>query len=58
MEPTLGERLKVQHKEVPQMKARGYFVASVGIDEEVPREYIRRQEDEDRRVDQPRLLDD
>ena len=32
--------------------ARGYYVSTVGIDEEVVREYIRRQEDEDRRVDQ------
>ena len=32
--------------------ARGYYVSTVGIDEAVIREYIRRQEDEDRRVDQ------
>jgi putative transposase len=32
--------------------ARGYYVSTVGIDEVVIREYIRRQEDEDRRVDQ------
>jgi putative transposase len=31
--------------------ARGYYVSTVGIDEVVIREYIRRQEDEDRRVD-------
>jgi putative transposase len=32
--------------------ARGYYVSTVGIDEVVIREYIRHQEDEDRRVDQ------
>ena len=32
--------------------ARGYFVSTVGRDEAVIREYIRRQEDEDRRLDQ------
>ena len=32
--------------------ARGYFVSTVGRDEAVIREYIQRQEDEDRRLDQ------
>ena len=32
--------------------ARGYYVSTVGIDEDVIREHIRHQEDEDRRVDQ------
>ena len=32
--------------------ARGYFVSTVGTDEETIREYIRRQEKEDRRLDQ------
>ena len=32
--------------------ARGYFVSTVGTDEETIREYIRRQEQEDRRLDQ------
>ena len=32
--------------------ARGYYVSTVGIDEEAIRKYIRHQEDEDRRVDQ------
>jgi REP-associated tyrosine transposase len=36
--------------------ARGYFVSTVGRDEEVIREYIRRQEDDDRRQDQMDLL--
>jgi putative transposase len=36
--------------------ARGYFVSTLGRDEEVIREYIRRQEDEDRRLDQMNLL--
>ena len=35
--------------------ARGYFVSTVGRDEATVREYIRHQEDEDRRVDQLRL---
>ena len=32
--------------------ARGYFVSTAGRDEENVREYIRRQEEEDRRLDQ------
>ena len=36
--------------------ARGYFVSTVGRDEEVIREYIRRQEKEDRRLDQLNLV--
>lgn len=32
--------------------ARGYFVSSVGRDEAVIREYIKKQEDEDQRLDQ------
>lgn len=35
--------------------ARGYFVSTVGRDEELIREYIRRQEEEDRRIDQMNL---
>jgi putative transposase len=35
--------------------ARGYFVSTVGRDEEVIREYIRHQEDEDKRLDQMNL---
>jgi len=35
--------------------ARGYFVTTVGRDETVIREYIRRQEQEDRRQEQLRL---
>ncbi len=36
--------------------ARGYFVSTVGRDEEVIREYIRHQEREDRRIDQLKLM--
>jgi putative transposase len=36
--------------------ARGYFVSTVGRDEEVIRGYIRNQEHEDRRLDQLSLL--
>lgn len=37
--------------------ARGYYVSTVGKDEEVVREYIKRQEHEDRRIEQLRLFD-
>jgi len=37
--------------------ARGYFVSTVGVEEEVVRQYIRQQEDEDRRVEQLRLIE-
>ena len=36
--------------------ARGYFVSTVGRDETTIREYIRRQEAEDKRVDQLNLV--
>jgi len=36
--------------------ARGYFVSTVGRDEAVIREYIRKQEEEDKRLDQLNLL--
>lgn len=36
--------------------ARGYFVSTVGRDEAVIREYIRHQEDEDRRLEQMNLM--
>ena len=36
--------------------ARGYFVSTVGRDEEVIRQYIRNQEREDERLDQMNLL--
>jgi len=36
--------------------ARGYFVSTVGRDEQGIREYIRHQEAEDRRVDQLQLV--
>ena len=35
--------------------ARGYFVSTVGRDEAVIREYIKKQEDEDKRLDQLNL---
>ncbi len=37
--------------------ARGYFVSTVGRDEKAIREYIQRQEQEDRRVDQMKMFD-
>ena len=36
--------------------ARGYFVSTVGRDEKVIREYIRHQEQEDKRIDQLQLV--
>ncbi len=36
--------------------ARGYFVSTVGRDEEAIRDYIRKQEAEDRRLEQLRLI--
>ena len=36
--------------------ARGYFVSTVGRDEGLVRDYIRKQEKEDRRLDQLRML--
>jgi putative transposase len=36
--------------------ARGYFASTVGRDEKVIREYIRHQEQEDRRIDQLKLV--
>ena len=36
-------------------RARGYFVSTVGRDEEVVRQDIRHQEQEDQRLDQLRL---
>lgn len=35
--------------------ARGYMVSTVGRDERVIREYIRNQEEEDKRIDQMRI---
>jgi len=35
--------------------ARGYFVSTVGLDEEVVRDYIRHQEENDKRRDQMQL---
>jgi len=35
--------------------ARGYFVSTVGLDEEMVRTYIRHQEDEDERYEQRKL---
>ncbi len=35
--------------------ARGYFVSTVGLDENMVRAYIRNQEDEDDRYDQMKL---
>jgi putative transposase len=37
--------------------ARGYFVSTVGRDEKTIREYIQRQEQEDRRLDQMKMFD-
>jgi len=36
--------------------ARGYFVLTVGLDEALVREYIKNQEQEDRRLEQLKLV--
>ena len=36
--------------------ARGYFISTVGRDEQVIREYIKHQDKEDRRIDQLKLI--
>jgi putative transposase len=38
--------------------ARGYFVSTVGANEETIRDYIRRQEEEDRRLDQLSMFEE
>ena len=38
--------------------ARGYFVSTVGLDEVLVREYIKKQEQEDRRVEQLKLVEE
>ena len=38
------------------MRARGYFVSTVGLDEALVREYIKNQEQEDRRLEQLKLV--
>jgi putative transposase len=37
--------------------ARGYFVSTIGRDEQTIREYIQRQQAEDRRMDQMKMFD-
>jgi len=37
-------------------RARGYFVSTVGLDENMVRAYIRNQEEEDERYDQMKLV--
>lgn len=37
--------------------ARGYFVSTVGRDEKAIREYIKKQEKEDRRIDQLHMFE-
>ena len=37
--------------------ARGYFVSTVGRDEAIVREYIKKQEQEDRRIDQLNMFE-
>jgi putative transposase len=49
-----GERKR--HFRGKSFWARGYFVSTVGRDEEKIREYIRHQEADDRRIDQLGLL--
>ena len=48
-----GPKLRREEVELcgPTLWARGFFVSVVARDEEVIREYIRRQEEEDKRLD-------
>ncbi len=39
-----------------QQRTRGYFVSTVGVDEQTIREYIQNQEQNDRKSDQQRLF--
>ncbi|MBA4391176.1 MAG: IS200/IS605 family transposase [Syntrophus sp. (in: bacteria)] len=38
--------------------ARGYCVSTIGLDENVVREYIKRQEDEDKKLDQLKMFEE
>jgi REP element-mobilizing transposase RayT len=51
--PPIGlfEKIRPRH-----FWARGYFVSTVGRDEEVIRKYIRDQEKEDERLEQLKLM--
>jgi len=35
--------------------ARGYYVSTIGKDEQMIKEYVKRQQDEDKRIDQMQL---
>ena len=36
----------------------GYYVTTAGLDEETVRDYIRKQEDEDKKLDQLKMFDE
>ena len=36
--------------------ARGYFASTVGADEKAVKEYVKKQEEEDQKIDQMKLL--
>jgi putative transposase len=38
--------------------ARGYYVTTTGLDEQTVRDYIREQEDEDKKLDQLKMFED
>jgi putative transposase len=38
--------------------ARGYYVTTAGLDKETVRDYIRKQEDEDKKLDQLKMFDE
>jgi putative transposase len=38
--------------------ARGYCVSTIGLDEDVVRDYIKRQEDEDKKLDQLKMFEE
>ena len=53
--PGKGARRKSPELCGPEFWVRGYFVSTVRLDEEVIRNYIRDQEDEDQRLEQMNL---
>jgi len=60
MQVSCGVDTKVSKEEIywSAFWARGYFVSTVGADEETIRDYIRRQETEDRRIDQLSMFEE
>ena len=54
--PPLPDQIQQRPGHLQSFWARGYFVSTVGLDEEVVREYIRHQEKEGQRLEQLNLV--